>query len=332
MLKGDIILLIKCNESGMQMKKDELLTRTCVVVLIAFICSALWGSAFSGVKVGYERLGINSSDWASQMVFAGVRFAAAGIMTIAIGSISSRKLLVPGRQGIPKVIVISLFQTIFQYFFYYIGLAHTTGVKAAVIVAANVFTAILISSLIYKIERLTVRKILGCVIGFSGIVLINLGGLTGGAGFSLLGDGFIFLCTIASGFSSVLMKKYSSKENPVMLSGWQFLFGGLVMCIIGAAFGGGIGKIDSDSVLILIYLSFVSAAAYSLWSVLLKYNPVSRVAVFGFMNPICGVIISGIVLKETDYFGMQAFIALVLVCAGIYIVNKNNSDTELKNH
>ena len=180
------------------MKKDELLTRTWVVVLIAFICSALWGSAFSGVKVGYERLGINSSDWASQMVFAGVRFAVAGIMTISIGSISSRKLLVPGRQGIPKVIVISLFQTILQYFFYYIGLAHTTGVKAAVIVAANVFTAILISSLIYKIERLTVRKILGCVIGFSGIVLINLGGLTGGAGFSLLGDGFIFLCTIAS--------------------------------------------------------------------------------------------------------------------------------------
>lgn len=311
-------------DTDMRYRKN-VLTKTPAVILLAFICSALWGSAFSGVKIGYEKFGIDSADWSSQMIFAGVRFAIAGIMALIFGSISARKVLLPTRKSVPKIMIISLFQTILQYIFYYIGLAHTTGVKAAVIVAANVFMAILISSLIYKIEKLTLHKIIGCVLGFSGIIIINFSGLKGGLSFSLFGDGFVLISTIANGFSSVLIKRYSASENPVMLSGWQFFFGGLVMTLIGAICGGNIGSVNAVSVMILLYLAFVSAAAYSLWSILLKYNPVSRVAVFGFMNPVCGVIISDIVLKESSSFGVQAFVALLLVCVGIYVVNKNNN-------
>lgn len=299
------------------------LTKTPVVILLAFICSALWGSAFSGVKIGYERFGIDSADWSSQMIFAGVRFAIAGIMAIVFCSISARKVLLLTRQSVPKIMIISLFQTILQYIFYYIGLAHTTGVKAAVIVAANVFMAILISSLIYKIEKLTLHKIIGCILGFSGIIIINLSGLKGGMKFSLFGDGFVLISTVANGFSSVLIKRYSASEDPVMLSGWQFLFGGIVMTLIGEICGGNIGSVNADSVMILLYLAFVSAAAYSLWALLLKYNPVSKIAVFGFMNPVCGVIISSIVLKEGDFLSIQAFVALVFVSVGIYAVNRN---------
>ncbi|MGN0606002.1 MAG: DMT family transporter [Oscillospiraceae bacterium] len=306
----------------MKLKKDEFFSNTLVAVISAMICCILWGSAFAGVKIGYEKFGISASQWNSQMVFAGVRFTIAGIMAVIFGSITSKKLLIPSKSAIPKVLKICSFQTVLQYFFYYIGLAHTTGSKAAVIVAANVFTAILISSLIYHTEKLTVRKMLGCILGFAGIIVVNLSGLSGNLSFSFIGDGFIFLCTIASGFSSVLMKKYSADENPVMLSGWQFLAGGIIMWIFGAVSGGNIGNINHQSVAILIYLAFVSAAAYSLWAVLLKYNPVSKIAVFGFMNPICGVIISEIILHEGNGFSIQGITALILVCLGIYIVNR----------
>lgn len=176
--------------------KENILTKTPVFILLAFICSALWGSAFSGVKIGYEKFGIDPADWSSQMIFAGVRFAIAGIMALVLGSISARKVLLPTRKLVPKIIIISIFQTILQYFFYYIGLAHTTGVKAAVIVATNVFMAILISSLIYKIEKLTLHNMIGCILGFSGIIIINLSGLKGGMKFSLLGDGFVLISTV----------------------------------------------------------------------------------------------------------------------------------------
>lgn len=299
--------------------KSEKLTNTGVVALLALVCCVLWGSAFAGVKTGYAEMQVRPEDWASQMVFAGIRFFIAGLMALIVGSIAEKQLLLPKKESIPRIGIISLFQTILQYFFYYIGLAHTTGVKSAIIVAANVFAAIFISALFHQ-EQLTAKKLIGCVIGFSGIVLVNFGGLD--FKLNLLGDGFIFLCTIASGFSSVFMKRFTGKyhENPVLLSGWQFAFGGAVMWLFGAVSGGTL-QMTSKAWLILIYLSFVSAAAYSIWAVLLKYNPVSKVTVFGFLNPLCGVIISSIVLHEEGAFSWQGLTALVLVCTGILTVN-----------
>ena len=80
--------------------KENILSKTPVVILLAFICSVLWGSAFSGVKIGYEKFGIDSADWSSQMIFAGVRFTIAGIMALAFGSISAHKMLLPTRKSI----------------------------------------------------------------------------------------------------------------------------------------------------------------------------------------------------------------------------------------
>ncbi|MBQ6039751.1 MAG: DMT family transporter [Oscillospiraceae bacterium] len=300
-------------------RKNNILTDQRIVALLAFISCALWGSAFSAVKTGYALLGIRSNAWADQLTFGGIRFAVAGVMALAFGSIRAKKLLLPNRRTFPKICIISLFQTVLQYFCYYIGLANTSGVRASVLVGMNVFTAILISSLLLRIEKLTARSILGCTVGFLGLVLINLDGLQGS--FRFLGDGMILLCTVASGFSSAFMKKLSGGEDPVLLSGWQFLLGGLVLAGIGLLGGGTPGHFSDPAVLLLLYLAFISAAAYSLWALLLKYNPVSRVAVYGFMNPVCGVIISAVVLGESGQITLRFVTALLLVCAGIVIVN-----------
>ena len=75
-------------------------------------------------------------------------------------------------------------------------------------------------------------------------------------------------------------------------------------------------------ILVLLYLAFISAAAYTLWSILLKYNQVSKVAVYGFMNPVFGVILSSILLSEDSQIGVfVSVMALVLVSAGIIIIN-----------
>lgn len=220
---------------------------------------------------------------------------------------------------------LSLFQTILQYIFFYIGLANTSGVKSSVIEGANVFVCIIISALIFRMEKLTAAKIIGCVVGMAGIVVINLDSSLL-SDITLTGDGFIFISIIAYSLSSVLMKRYSKDTDTVMLSGYQFLFGGIVMIAGGAAFGGRIGEnvnIGFDSIAMLLYLAFISACAYTIWGILLKYNPVSKIAVFGFMNPVCGVLLSAVLLGETKQaFRIEAIIALILICAGIYIVNK----------
>ena len=189
------------------------------------------------------------------------------------------------------------------------------------------FIAILVSSLIFRLERFTVRKMAGCVIGFLGVILINLGGSGLDMDFTWMGEGFILISTVAYAISSVLIKYYAKEESPVLLSGYQFTFGGIVMIGYGILTGGNINKVTGEGIVMLCYLALISAVAYTLWSLLLKYNPVSKIAVFGFMNPVCGVLLSALLLGEgSQAFGIQGVLALFLACVGIYIVNRKKEN------
>ena len=202
------------------------------------------------------------------------------------------------------------------------GLAYTTGVKSAIINGSQTFIAIMIACLIFKYEKLTVQKFLGCIIGFAGVVVINYdpSGLTGG--FTFKGEGAILIAAIAYAFSSALVKQYSQKENPVVLSGYQFIFGGIIMTICGFIMGGQLSGWCVKSVILLIYLALISSVAYSVWGILLKHNPIGKVAVYSFTNPLFSVILSFIFLGESSSFGLELLVALFLVCGGIYLVNR----------
>jgi drug/metabolite transporter (DMT)-like permease len=233
----------------------------------------------------------------------------------------NKRFLLPKRSSIGNVVKLSMFQTVIQYIFFYVGLANTTGVKASVIEGVSAFVAILVASLLFKQEKLTSRKIIGCTIGFIGVVMVNISGNSMDLGFSFIGEGFIFISTVAYAFSSIYIKRYSESENPVVLSSWQFIVGGIIMVFCGLIAGGRIETWTLSGIAMLVYLATVSAVAYSLWGLLLKYNPVSKVAVFGFMNPVFGVILSAILLSEEGGVSIISVGALVLVCLGIYIVN-----------
>lgn len=302
--------------------KEHFMQKTIVVWLGALLCCALWGSAFPCIKIGYRLFDIASGDVAAQILFAGCRFTLAGVLALAIGSALNREWLVPKRRSYGRIAKLALLQTVAQYIFFYVGLANTTGVKASIIEGVNVFIAILVASLLFHQEKLSAAKILGCVIGFAGVVLVNSSGGGLDLGFHFTGEGFIFLSTIAYAFSSVFLKRYSKEDNPVLLSGWQFVFGGLVMIVCGLLAGGRLSEWSVAGALMLLYMAVISAVAYSLWGILLKYNPVSKVAVFGFMNPVFGVILSAILLHEGDSIGVMCLVSLALVCAGIYIVNR----------
>ena len=91
--------------------------------------------------------------------------------------------------------------------------------------------------------------------------------------------------------------------------------------------GGHLGHISVMGAVLILYLALVSALAYTLWSVLLTYNDVSKVAIFGFVNPMCSVVLSALVLGEVSQaFNVGSLIALMLVCVGIYVVNYKKRD------
>lgn len=297
----------------------KICTNPFVIALGAIFCCALWGSATPFIKIGYALI-LPEKNVPSTILFAGVRFTFAGILTVLIYSIARRKFLYPKKENLKKVATVSCFQTVIQYFFFYIGLANTSGVKGTVLSGSNAFFALLIASLVFKQEKLTLKKIAACCLGFAGIILINLNGLDFTMNFT--GDCFVLFSTIAYAVSSVLMKKYSKSEDPVVISGYQFILGGLVMILAGIAFGGRIAVNGTQAFAVLTYLSFLSAVAYALWGVLLKYNPVSKVTVYSFCTPVFGVLLSALMLSEQSKVSpLNLALTLVLVCAGIVLLN-----------
>lgn len=303
-------------------QKKNTLTKTGIVALLACVCCILWGSAIPVIKTGYRLMEVDAADTASQIVFAGVRFTLAGLLVLIFASIREKKVLIPDRTILKYAVPVCLAQTVGQYFFFYIGVAHTSGVKGGIITGLGNFIAILMSCLIVRNERMTGRKMAGCVLGFAGVVVINLMGKSLDMGFTLTGEGFILISQVSYGISTILINIYSKKVSPVVLSGTQFTMGGIVLTLIGVGMGGHLGNVTAVGVVSIFYLAMVSAVAYTLWSVLLAWNDVSKVAIFGFVNPLCSVILSALILGEVKQaFNTGSLAALLLVCAGIYIVN-----------
>lgn len=303
-------------------QKQSTLTRTGIVALLACVCCILWGSAIPMIKTGYHLMQMDSADTASQIVFAGIRFTLAGLLVLAFTSIREKKVMFPDKEVLKYAIPVCLAQTVGQYFFFYIGVANTSGVKGGIVTGLGNFIAILLSCLVFRNERMTVRKSAGCILGFAGVVVINIMGNSLDMGFKLTGEGFILIAQLSYGISTVLINIFSRKVSPVILSGTQFTMGGIVLTLIGTGMGGHLGNVTIGGVAIIFYLAMVSAVAYTLWSVLLAWNDVSKVAIFGFVNPLCSVILSALILGEVRHaFNIGSLVALLLVCTGIYIVN-----------
>jgi drug/metabolite transporter (DMT)-like permease len=303
-------------------QKQSTLTRTGIVALLACVCCILWGSAIPMIKTGYHLMQMDSADTASQIAFAGIRFTLAGLLVLAFTSIREKKVMFPDKEVLKYAIPVCLAQTVGQYFFFYIGVANTSGVKGGIITGLGNFIAILLSCLVFRNERMTVRKSAGCILGFAGVVVINIMGNSLDMGFKLTGEGFILIAQLSYGISTVLINIFSRKVSPVILSGTQFTMGGIVLTLIGTGMGGHLGNVTIGGVAIIFYLAMVSAVAYTLWSVLLAWNDVSKVAIFGFVNPLCSVILSALILGEVrQAFNIGSLVALLLVCTGIYIVN-----------
>jgi drug/metabolite transporter (DMT)-like permease len=304
---------------------DSFWTRPAVVFIAAFICCTLWGSASPSIKIGYELFSIATGDTPSRILFAGARFTIAGIMVILLGSIQNGRFLLPARESIGYIGVLAAFQTILQYIFFYMGLAHTTGVRGSIINAAGSFFSIFLAVTLFHFEKLTFRMAAGSFLGFVGVLLVVSGGnlsfLDGGV--SVAGEGAMLTAAFCSAMAGCFIKLFSSKENPVTLSGWQFFIGGIVMMIMGGSLGGELSVITPSGIALLIYMAFISAGAYTLWGILLKHNPVSLITVLGFINPVMGVLLSAVFLREQrEAFSLVTVAALFLVSIGIYIVNK----------
>ena len=292
------------------------------VFLLATLCCALWGSAFPAVKNGYALLKVAPTDIASQLLFAGWRFALAGAILLIVAMAMKKPVLAMSRRQAGQVALLGLTQTAIQYVFFYIGLAHASGVKSSIMNATSVFFSVVLAHFIYADDRLSGRKALGCLIGFMGVVVVNLGGGALGFDFTLLGEGFIVIAAFILAAASIYGKRLSRSLDPMVMTGWQLFIGGVMLTVAGMGMGGELQGFDLTSSALLLYLALLSSVAFAVWSLLLKHNPVGMIAAFNFLIPVFGVSLSALFLGES-MLRWSYLIALILVCAGIWLVTRS---------
>lgn len=290
------------------------------VFLLATLCCLLWGSAYPAIKNGYALFAIAPGDVATTLVFAGYRFLFAGWVLLALAAMMGKSVLAFSRRDLGALGLLGLTQTSLQYVFFYVGLAHTTGVKGSVLNATGTFFSVLLAHFIYHNDRLSYRKSLGCAVGFGGVMVVNLaGGKAFDFEFTLLGEGFIVIAAFVLSAASIFGKRLSQRMDSMVMTGHQLALGGLALLVFGYASGGQLENFSFASTALLGYMVLLSAAAFAIWATLLKYNRVGMVTVFNFLVPVFGSLLSALFLDESILEWRNA-IALVMVSAGIWLV------------
>lgn len=289
------------------------------VVVFALTAAIAWGWAYPLIKLGFTEFGITSEMTGSKMLFAGIRFAISGLIILTIARSANRQFAVKAPINWLYILIFALMNTTLHYACFYIGLSHSEGARAAILNSLGVFLLVLLACLFFKTDRLTTRKILGCAIGFAGILALNIGGANSG-NFTLLGDGMIILNALCSAVAGLMTRGLSRRVDVFVGTGYSLAIGGVLLVIPGIAMGGTLPHITFTGIAILAGLICISTLGFALYNKLLSCNPVGKVAIFNSLIPIVGAITSCLCLHEPFYW--KYIIAATLATAGIYIINK----------
>lgn len=136
------------------------------------------------------------------------------------------------------VMLLGSVQTFGQYIFTYIGIGFTSGANTSVITACATFLPCFCSA-VFKSDKLNICKIIGCVLGFCGVLCVNSGG--GVTVDTLFGDFMILMSTLSAAAGNFISKGIVRDREPISVTGFQLLFGGILLLIAGFVTG---GKLD----------------------------------------------------------------------------------------
>lgn len=306
----------------MESARTSIFQRPVWVTVFALTAAIAWGWAFPLIKIGFSAFGITADMTGSKMLFAGIRFAAAGLIVLAVARSSNRSFKTDIRRDWWFILVFALMNTALHYFFFYIGMSHSEGSRAAILNSLSTFLVVLLACACFKSDRLTPRKMLGCVIGFSGVLALNLGGADSGR-FTWLGDGMIILNAICGACANLMTRGLSRRVDVFVGTGYGLTIGGLLLIIPGLAFGGKLSTVNMLGIVCLVLLIAISALGFALYNKLLSLNPVGKVAIYNSLIPIVGAVTSCLCLGET--FHAKYALAGGLAALGIYIINKGKS-------
>jgi drug/metabolite transporter (DMT)-like permease len=285
------------------------------VVLAFSLLVLFWGSAFAVVKVGL--------DFSPPVLFAGLRSLLGGLAMVAVAYVwgGSPNL----RRDWPVFLLLAAFNVVLFIGLQTYAILHLPSGSAAVLVYLQPILVGLLAWLILG-ERLSVAKIVGLLLGFSGIVAVSAGSVSGAASaISPLGVAFGAASALSWAVGTVLFKKYEARVSTLWAVAVPFVVGGVVLTALGLLVEPW-GEVSWSAALVasMLYSSLVGiSAAWVIWFALVRAGEASRVAAYIFAVPLTAVLVGVVFLDEP--LGFALLVGAALVVSGIYLVNRTPS-------
>ncbi len=290
----------------------QLFGRRRYVVLAFALLVLFWGSAFAVVKVGLE--------YSPPMLFAGLRILLGGFAILLVAAVWGGDPHL-GRDW-PVFLLLAAFNGTFFFGFQTLAILNLPSGTAAVL---EYLQPVLVGLLAWMVldESLSSSKIVGLILGFSGIIAVSTGSLFGNL--SPIGVAFGAGSALSWAFGTVFFKRYESRISTMWAVAIPFVVGGTVLTLF-SLFTESWAEVSPAGVLFasLFYVSLVEIAlAWLIWFALIRAGEASRVAVYVFFVPVVSIVIGAVFLDER--LTASLLIGAVLIVTGVYLVNRSST-------
>lgn len=202
-----------------------------------------------------------------------------------------------------------------------------TSVPHAALIVAMEPVMVLILSVLMRLEPLTLLKLLGMLISFSGVVLLTYARPGIGSHAHWLGDVILLAQILVFAYYTILMKGVADQYDVLTLNTLVFGLGALMMVPLGAKAVWHVNwsHVPVRAVLGLAFMVvFSSVVAYLLFASALAGLTASRVAAFTFIEPIIATAL-GIWLLN-DRVSFQGLFGGALILFGVYFTEREKGE------
>ncbi len=288
------------------------------IALGAVLACLLWSTAFAGIKIGLRYM--------KPLGFAGIRFILAGLL-LAPFCRDPRRLLDAVTRHSGSILLVALFQTFLLYGLFFLGMTRISGAFSAILIGSSPVITSVMTHFILPDDRLSGRKLVALALGTIGIVTLTLerqpwtaSGLR-----ECWGILMILGACVSTSFGNIVVAGKKDSIQPVALTACQLFVGGVGLFVLSLLVEG--PPLVRQPPLVfygaLVWLAFVSAAAFSIWFHLLQLSgaAVSSLNVWKFIIPIVGAAISWAVIPG-EHATPSALCGMVSIALAVYLYNR----------
>lgn len=292
------------------------------LILALAAVGIIWGTTFLGIRVAVETI----PPW----FVTSIRQGLAGIIMMII-LLFKKELKWIGWENLKHQLVPSILMVVIANGFTTIAEQTLPSGLASVISALSPIL-IFLGSILFGLQKMSLKGFVGVIIGFSGVVLIFKDGL----GSFLDADyrnGIIFMgfAILAWATGTIYLKTNTSKSNNIILNlFYQFTAASCIQLVLAFVFSPNpdVNSWSLISIFAALYLSiFGSVIAFFSYNYALKHVTAVQVSILSYINTIIAVFLGWLLLNEK--ITIDFIIATILIILGVFIINYKKKEKSL---